>query len=271
MGMRFVFKVGPFQPSDQPPHAMYIVLEEGGGMDCEPAMTDDDGVGRLRERGSTDGAFCEPALAAIAGKHRLQVRRLPEWFRHAKAAMSMMTVNSDSVAVRDLAVLMALVEAAAVFFKGTPWHRWESHQLFDVQVQGGMSHLFEAAVLGAHGPERGLLLYFRVGDCARLDDAARRRDRRLARSVETLALLYGQEELDPILSAVQVATGARFTPILLRTRLGALVAATEAEIAALIAALKAMADLGRASDEGKGDCAVGRVPVTATAKRRVPM
>jgi hypothetical protein len=267
--MRYIFKVGPFQVCGGPPQAMYISFGDGK-MDFEPAMADEQGLQGLIRRGSAAGAVCEPQLAEAARKLGLEVRPLNEECVLGKAVLSVISTNRETLeGNRDKAVLLELIDAAAAFFTAKPWTGISSFQMIDIQIDGGMRHLFESTVAGGQSREIGLFMFFRVGDAPRFEEAARLRDRKLVAPVEMMTLMYDLAP-GPITSAIQDVTGILFAPVLLRMRLGEPVALKPAEVAVLAASLRAVADLARTGDEGRGACASGPVQVTATARLRLP-
>lgn len=265
--MHYIFKIGPVQSAEGGWFSTYVSLGDGI-TDLATEPDDGRGLAELVRRGTAQGATCEPELADAARKHGLQSGPLPAVAAKLKLAIAIgLAHGSILTEVKDVELLMELIDAVERFERAHPWDYFLIDEPLDLTVKGALNHMFEATVLGGGGEEYGLVLYDERGSLAAIEAAAEAGEPERAALLDALALTLDDEPAF-LAEAMKVACGVGRAPYLLRLKGGEEQPLDDSEMACLIASLRAVTSLATGAPEGRGKSAAGRRKAKARATRR---
>lgn len=265
--MHYIFKVGPVKSAEGGWFSAYVSLGDGI-TELATEADDERGLDELVRRGAAQGATCEPELAGAARKHGLQSGPLPASAAKLKLAIAIGLAHGAILTeLRDVELLMELIEAVKRFERAKPWDYFLADEPLEVAVKGALNHTFEATVLGGGGQELGLVLYDGRGSLAAIEAAAAAGEPERAALLDTLALTLDAEPAF-LAEAMKVACGVARAPYLLRLKGGEEQPLDDSELACLIASLRAVTSLTTGVLEGRGKSTAGQRKTKARATRR---
>ncbi len=256
--MRYVFGFGPLPLEKGTAYGCLVVGPEG--MDIASGATLRGAMKVLFERGSLEGARCEPSLAKEARRLGLQVIEIPPEVRALKASFSVSFLHGFSPQQTPPQLIEALIDAASRYRAAAPWKLFDDQSPIELDFRGAQSRKLEACVLGSSDMEFGLALYFEKGAVDRVAGLMAQERLEEAMGVESLALILDAEPRW-VASAVEGHTGTAFVPTVMRRLRGEFQPPDAAELTALIGALDAVTKLVTSGERS--------VRVESTAGRRI--
>ncbi len=262
--MRYVMKIGPVDVGTGSANA--YVAYGGSGVDLAMESSDDKGVAALRRRSGGEALVCEHGLAGIAKKLGLRIDTPSPEALAMKAALAVMLDHGAGMErVANPPLILELVMAAIEFDAVAPWNAFEADEPVEIRFEPS-GRTAEGCVMGQGGEEFGLVLYRDKGSIARVLELSARGRPESARALACTTMLFADDDSIAV-DAIRAMTGVAIAPTVIRLERGKLVALDEAEIAALVAALRAVTALAAGGTTATGEVRESQRRVRAHATR----
>lgn len=262
--MRYVMKIGPIDVGTGSVNA--YVAYGGSGVDLAMEPSDDKGVAALRRRSGGEALVCEHALAGIAKKLGLQTDTPSPEALAMKAALAVTLDHGAGMErVVNPPLILELVMAAIEFDAVAPWNAFEADEPIEIRFEPS-GRKAEGCVMGQGGEEFGLVLYRDKGSIARVLELSALGRPESARALACTTMLLADDDSIAV-DAIRAMTGVAIAPTVIRLERGKLGALDEAEIAALIAALRAVTALAAGGTTATGEVRESQRRVRAHATR----
>lgn len=258
--MRYLVKLGPIEFEDEPTQTFYLSMGDRG-IDHEWGTDDAQAVALLASRGAKEPCCCEPALEAAARTLGLDVGELPEPALALKAAVAVQLDLGPALDPRvEPPLLLELLDALAAFDGAATWEAFEPDEIVTLEVKKPRRTL-DASVLGQNDEVYGLAIYDQPG--ALMRGAS---EEELQAEPCTSAWLDRRPSF--ALDAVHALTGLSFSPGAVRLKRGEPVPLGVADLALLIAGLRAVTALAEeGTREAAGRCGEARPKLELRARR----
>jgi hypothetical protein len=255
-------KLGPLAVAREEAFA-YLAFGEAG-LEAAIETTDAAGLAALRSRCGDEVLKCEPALAECAAAHGLEVVELPQPALATKAALGLGFEHGSALEPMAPDLLLDLLEATHDFAAAEPWNVFEADEPLAIRVEPS-GRVLEGCVQGAGGAEAGFVLYHERGSVAQLHRLIASGQSAEAERLPSTSMLLA--EGGPCSGeAIRALTGSSVAPIVLHILRGAPQAAKAADVAVLIAALRAVTALAE-GQEPQGQVIAPQHSVIARAAR----
>ena len=270
--MTHVIHVGPVESGEGPFHLLCAandagVLPPGAGPTLESAAAE-----LLPHLAGAGVVTCDLSLAPIASKMGWRLAEADRQVALVRMSLALSVAHGPEllkVAAPDL--VLQVCQAAADYHRAGPWERFESDLALSLVAKGALDGEHELSVLGAAGEEFGLALYDKPGSVAFLAEGGADSAPDRAAGLDSLAILLDGREPRYLVDAVKAVTGVAIAPMLIRMRRGREVAPSGDDLRLLVAAMRAVANLGAAglhataTFESQGRRAEARVSVVGAA------
>ncbi|MBL8949918.1 MAG: SEC-C domain-containing protein [Myxococcaceae bacterium] len=257
--MRFIFRLGPIELETEPPKNVYVSCAPSG-VDLEWGGDDAQAVALLASRGGRGPVTCEPALEQAARAAGLKCGQLPDEALAVKAAMAVQLDLGEALAAGDdPAIILELIDALADFEAAGAWESFEPDEVVAIELKKPRRSL-DACVMGQNDEVYGLVLYDLPGAASR----SRSDEELRAEPCTSIWLEHGPSFA---VDAVKALTGVAFSPGGVRMKHGEPQPLTAADIALLIAGLRAITELANSGRDEATGRAEGRPRVELRATR----
>lgn len=249
--MRHVMKIGPFATEADGEMSAYVAFG-ASGMDAAVEHTDAAGLAALIGRAKREKLVCEPALAHAAAERGMAVAQLPFEALAMKAAMA---VKFDHPGVLDDVsppLILDLITAMVELDEAQPWDVFEPDEPIEIRVQRrGREVVEEGCIMGQAGEQFGFALYRQRGSIDRIVELTMQGRHEAARMLGATTLLL-EDQSSYVVDAVKAMTGAALAPVVCNIDGGKLRPAPEQDVAALVAAVRAVTALALGEDNAEG-------------------
>lgn len=260
--MRYLMKVGPIDFADRTATTAYLALGDEG-VDTVFADSDQEGLGELLAK-RRDPAVCEPALKATASRLGLRVERPPRPALAFKAGFAIVVAHGKMLELENIPLVIELAEALATFLRSEPWTIVDADEALRVELQKP-TRTYEGCVMGQGGEEFGLALYHQPGSVQRIHDLSDA-DRSPEEMMFPCTTVLVESEPRFAADVMKEFVGLAIVPRLLHVRHGEVEPLAESDVAAMVAALKAVGALAR-SQPGVGTAEMSKARVSVTVSR----
>jgi hypothetical protein len=239
----YAFKLGPVTTTEGK-YNVHVGVTEVGVVPAVFGKSDAEALAELKACVYGEELRCERRLIKAGKPLGFKSAPIPEFALEPRAMLALSLANSRLDA-KDADVIELLIGACASFVDARVWERIGDSDPVHVTVSGALDARFECSVMGGAGYEYGIALYFREGAMARVHEAMDRDDLATARLEDCLAVTLDDEPAFAVKAIVE-AFGLGAVPVTYRIRNGSIEMPTRAEMLALGAAIRAVAEL---SDE----------------------
>jgi hypothetical protein len=236
----YVFKLGPV-PTTEGKFNVHVGVTEAGVVPAVFGKPDGEALAELKSCVYGEPLFCEKRLVKAGRPLGFKAAPMPEFALQPRAMLALSLANSRLDA-KDTDVIEMLIGACATFVDTRVWERFSDDEPVRVTVSGALEASFEASIMGGAGFEYGLALYFKDGAMNRVAEAMGRRDMDAARLEDCLAVTLDDKPRFAVKAIVE-AFGLGAVPVAYRVRDGQLDMPSRAEMLALGAAVRAVAEL----------------------------
>jgi len=236
----FVFKLGPVATTEGR-FSVHVGVTEAGVVPAVFGKSDAEAMAELKSCVYGEDLRCERRLLRVGKPLGFRSAPMPEFALQPRAMLALSLANSRLDA-KDTDVIELLIAACATFVDQRTWERFSDEDLVRVTVSGAIDASFEASIMGGAGYEYGLALYFRRGAMSRVAKAMDREDLESARLEDCLAVTLDSKPAFAVKAIVE-AFGLGAVPVAYRVRDGRLEMPSRAEMLALGAAVRAVAEL----------------------------
>lgn len=187
----------------------------------------------------------------------------PDGLVPLRAALALgMSLGQVAERVKNLWVLVELMEATATYVRAAPWVHRSSDDPVEVTLSGALTGRFEGSIMGGGGDAFGMTLYTDAGAIARVAALVEQGRMREAARFDSLAVTI--EDAAPLAAdAIRTAFGVSAAPLPVRMRKGRGEAVREEEALALAATLRAAAGLSPERYEATASAEVDDLRVEA--------
>ncbi len=236
----YAFKLGPV-PTTEGRFNVLVGVTEAGVVPAVFGKTDGEALAELKSCVYGEELFCEKRLVRAGRPLGFKAAPMPDFALQPRAMLALSLANSRLDA-KDTDVIELLIGACATFVDTRVWERFSDEEPVHVTVSGALDATFEASIMGGAGYEYGLALYFRRGAMGRVAEAMNREDIESARLEDCLAVTLEDKPRFAVKAIVE-AFGLGAVPVAYRVRAGKLEMPSRAEMLALGAAVRAVAEL----------------------------
>lgn len=244
-------KIGPFATEADGEASAYIAFG-ASGMDAAVEQTDAAGLAALMARAKREQLVCEPALARAAAGLGMAVGELPLEASAMKAAMAVKFDHPGLLDEVSPPLILDLITAMVELDEAKPWEVFESDEPIAIRLQRrGREVVEEGCIMGQAGEQFGFALYRERGSIDRIVELTMQGRHEAARMLGATTLLI--EDRDSyVCSAIEAMTGVAIAPVVCNMDGGRLAPAREQEVAALVAAVRAVTALAHGEDRVEG-------------------
>ena len=261
--MRHVMKIGPMSLENGPANA-YVAFGESG-LDVVLEATDDQGLAALRRTNRGEPLVCEPALSSSATVHGLAAGKLPPEALAVKAALAVSLEHGPVMEHVAPPLVIELIVALIEFDAAEPWNAFGPHEAIAIRFEPGGREV-EGCVMGQAGEEFGLALYHHKGSIDRVLALSAEGRPEAARSLACTTVLVARDDSFAV-DAVREMTGTAAAPLVFHITRGKPGPAGNQDIAALVAALRAVTALAEGGRQASGRTLDAEHRVVAHAAR----
>jgi hypothetical protein len=261
--MRHVMKIGPMDLVKGSASA-YVAFGESG-LDVVVEATDDRGLAALRRTSRGEPFVCEPALSPSAAMHGLAVGKLPPEALTVKAALAVSLEHGPVMEHVAPQLVIELIGAIIEFDAAEPWNAFGPDEAIAIRFEPGGREV-EGCIMGQAGEEFGLALYHHKGSIDRVMALSAEGRPEAARSLACTTVLVARDDSFAV-DAVREMTGVAAAPLVFHITRGKPGPAGEQDIAALVAALRAVTALAEDGRQASGRTLDAEHRVVAHATR----
>ncbi|MDB4955686.1 MAG: hypothetical protein JWO36_3255 [Myxococcales bacterium] len=262
--MRHAMKIGPID-LEKGSASAYVAFGESG-LDVVLEPTDDKGLAALRRRSSRgEPLVCEPALSRSAIEHGLAVGKLPPEALAIKAALAVSFDHGPVMEHVAPQLVVELIVATIEFAASEPWNAFEPDEAIAIRFEPDGREV-EGCVMGQAGEEFGLALYHHKGSIDKVMALAAEGRPEAARTIACTTVLIARDDSFAV-DAVHEMTGVAGAPLVFHCTRGKPGPAGEQDIAALVAALRAVTALAQDGRQASGRSLGAEHTVVAHATR----
>jgi hypothetical protein len=236
----YAFKLGPV-PTTEGRFNVHVGVTEAGVVPAVFGKSDAEALAELKTCVYGEELFCERRLIKAGKPLGFKSAPMPEFALEPRAMLALSLANSRLDA-KDTDVIEMLIGACATFVDARVWERFGDDEPVYVTVSGAIDAHFEASIMGGAGYEYGLALYFKSGAMGRVAEAMDREDLQAARLEDCLAVTLDDKPRFAVKAIVE-AFGLGAVPVAYRVRDGQVDMPSRAEMLALGAAVRAVAEL----------------------------
>jgi hypothetical protein len=261
--MRHVMKIGPME-LEKGSACAYVAFGESG-LDVVVEATDDSGLTALRRRSHGEPLVCEPALSPSATVHGIAVGKLSPEALAVKAALAVSLEHGPVMEHVAPQLVAELIMATVEFDAAEPWNAFGPDEAIAIRFEPGGREV-EGCIMGQSGEEFGLALYHHKGSIDKVMLLSAEGRPEAARSLACTTVLVARDDSFAV-DAVREMTGVAAAPLVLHITRGKAGAAGEQDVAALVAALRAVTALAEGGRQASGRTLDAEHPVVAHATR----
>ena len=245
--MRHVMKIGPIE-LEQSSVSAYVAFG-ASGLDLVLEATDEKGLAALRRR-TNEALVCEPALSREAAEHGLAVGELPPEARSVKAALAVSLDHGPVLEHVAPELVVELIVATIQFDAVKPWSVFDPDEPIAIRFEPDGREV-EGCVMGQAGEEFGLALYHHKGSIGKVLALCAEGRPEAARSLACTTVLIARDDSYAV-DAIRAMTGVAAAPLVFHISRGKAGQASAQDIAALVAALRAVTALTKGEWQASG-------------------
>jgi hypothetical protein len=261
--MRHVMKIGPIDFEKGSANA-YVAFGESG-LEVALDATDDRGLAALRRRSRGEPLVCEPELSHCATEHGMAVAKLPAEALAVKAALAVSLDHGPVMEHVAPQLVIELIVAVIEFAAAEPWNAFDPDEAIAIRFEPDGREV-EGCVMGQTGEQFGLALYHHKGSIDRVMALSAEGRPEAARSLARTTVMISRDDSFAV-DAVRAMTGVALAPLLFHVARGKPGPASEQDVAALVAALRAVTALSKNGRRASGRTLDAEHGVVAHATR----
>ena len=261
-GMRHAMKVGPIDLAKG--SASAYVAFGNSGLDVVVEATDEKGLAALQRR-SGEPLVCEPALSRCATASSLPIGKPPPEALAVKAALAVSFDHGPVMEHVPPRLVIELIVAIVEFHAAEAWNAFGPDEPIAIRFEPDGREV-EGCVMGQAGEELGLALYHHKGSIDRALALTAEGRTEAARSLACTTVLIARDDSFAV-DAVRDMTGVAIAPLVFHITRAKLGPAGEQDVAALIAALRAVTALADGGRHASGRTRDAELHVVAHASR----
>ncbi|HSS03103.1 MAG TPA: SEC-C domain-containing protein, partial [Kofleriaceae bacterium] len=220
------------------------------GLDAVVEATDDKGLATLRRRTRGEPLICEPALSPSAAVHGVAVGKLPPDAVAVKAAMAVSLEHGPMMEHVAPQLVIELIAALIDFAAAEAWNAFAPDEPIAIRFEPGGLEV-EGCVMGQAGEELGLALYHHKGSIEKVIALSREGRPEAARALPCTSVVVARDDSFAV-EAVREMTGVPVAPLVFHMQRGRPAPASEQDVAALVAALRAVTALSEGGRQASG-------------------
>jgi hypothetical protein len=262
--MRHVMRIGPIELGRGSANAYIAAGASGVDVVLEP--TDDKGVAALKRRHRSEPLVCELGLSRSAAQHGLAVGVPPPEAIAMKAALAVSLDHGPVMEHVAPPLVVDLIAALIEFDEAEPWNAFDPDEAIAIRFEPGGREV-EGCVMGQAGEQFGLALYHHKGSIDKLMALVATGRPEAARALASTTALVGRDDSFAV-DAVREMTGVAVAPLVFHVTRGKPGSAGERDVAALVAALRAVTALADSEERhASGRTMETEPPLVAHATR----